>query len=161
MCSKASSVWLMSALSSPGHTWCIQSCKRSNWQQTCNHIHPIWMICLLPLSVLPCRVISAIVFITVLHVMKHLVELIKKKPLRVRHVITRLQWWKDLLSDLQWLTSHHVKTSLVLTCWVHDVVYQVCEPGRGLVRQQVGEKIPGARQRQHIQSDRKKTGPIT
>lgn len=32
-----------------------------------------------------------IVFITVLHVMRHLVELIKKKPLRVRHVITRLQ----------------------------------------------------------------------
>lgn len=52
------------------------------------------MICLLPLSVLPSsHDLSAeqIVFIMVLHVMKHLVELIKKKPLRVRHVIARLQ----------------------------------------------------------------------
>lgn len=34
------------------------------------------------------------------------------------------------------------------------MVHQVCEPGRGLVRQQVGEKIPEARQRQLIQTDR-------
>lgn len=40
--------------------------------------------------------------------------------------------------------KRQVETTLVLTCRVHDVVYQVCEPGRGLVRQQVGEKIPGA-----------------
>lgn len=53
------------------------------------------------------------------------------------------------------LVSCHVKMSLVLTCGVHDVVYQVCEAGWGLVRQQVGEKIPGAKQRQRIQTDRK------
>lgn len=47
-----------------------------------------------------------------------------------------------------------VDMASVLTCGVHDVVYQVCEPRRGLVRQQVGEKIPGARQRQLIQTDK-------
>lgn len=52
------------------------------------------------------------------------------------------------------IASCHVKTSLGLTCGVHDVVYQVCEAGRGLVRQQVGEKIPGAKQRQLTQTDR-------
>lgn len=39
------------------------------------------------------------------------------------------------------------------------MVYQVCEAGRGLVRQQVGEKIPGAKQRQLIQTDRKSDKP--
>lgn len=43
------------------------------------------------------------------------------------------------------LLSPAVKKALVLTCGVHDVVDQVCEPGRGLVRQQVGEEIPGGR----------------
>lgn len=41
----------------------------------------------------------------------------------------------------------HDKMPLVLTCGVHDVIYQVCEAGWSLVRQQVGEKIPGSRQR--------------
>lgn len=41
-----------------------------------------------------------------------------------------LAWSRDALSSL--------------TCGVHDVVHQVCEAGRGLVRQQVGEEIPGA-----------------
>lgn len=44
--------------------------------------------------------------------------------------------------------------SPVLTCGVHDVVDQVCEPGRGLVRQQVGEEIPAASQEtQHSGTD--------
>lgn len=55
----------------------------------------------------------------------------------------------------------HVKTSLVLTCGVHDVVYQVCEAGRGLVGQQVGEKIPEAKQRQLSQAGKDKTSLIT
>lgn len=65
----------------------------------------------------------------------------------------------DLLSDLQWLRCVRVETSLALTCGVHDVVHQVCEAGRGLVRQQVGEEIPGAKQRQLIQTDRQRDGP--
>lgn len=39
------------------------------------------------------------------------------------------------------------------------MVYQVCEAGRGLVRQQVGEEIPGAKQRQLSQTDRKTDKP--
>lgn len=100
-----------------------------------------------------------IVFIPLLHVRKHHVELIKKKdfyrdmPLHdCNNGVIRF-----LISN-KW-ASRHVKTSLVLTCGVHDVVYQVCEAGRGLVRQQVGEEIPGARQRQHSQTDRKTDTP--
>ena len=48
---------------------------------------------------------------------------------------------------------------LVLTCCVHDAVYQVCKARRGLVRQQVGEKIPEARRRQSIQRHRETDKP--
>lgn len=101
-------------------------------------------------------------------VVKCLVELIKRKTLRARgRVVTRAQSAARFLFSSPFLFFSFLRASFCsfffsypqplawsrdalssLTCGVHDVVHQVCEAGRGLVRQQVGEEIPGASHRE-------------
>lgn len=148
----------MSAFSSPGHTHTqhIKSYKISSRLQASSHTHAVWMICLFLTTLY--RLIAVVwspqnKLYSLQSYMSWSILLNSLKRSKTCHYTTAMMSWFAFWSWIVNITSCQ-DISLVLTCWVHDVVHQVCEPGRGLVRQQVGEKIPEARQRQLIQTDR-------